>query len=60
MNASWIIPFVVLGGALASYALVGGRRRKVVVGGAFRSSRNSELVPAAVSLALVLANFTSN
>jgi hypothetical protein len=35
MNASWIIPFVVLGGALASYALVGGRRRKVVVGGRF-------------------------
>jgi hypothetical protein len=56
MNARWIIPFVVLGGALASYALVGGRRRKVVVGGRFAP----ELVPAAVSLALVLANFTSN
>jgi hypothetical protein len=33
MNARWIIPFVILGGALASYALAGGRRRKVVVGG---------------------------
>jgi hypothetical protein len=50
MNARWIIPFVVLGGAWPVSCW----------GAAFRSSRNSELVPAAVSLALLLANFTSN